>query len=283
MTHRLITALSAPPHNLRVLAFSTDDLYLPFQDQEALRQKFKDNHLLEFRGLPGTHDIQLGESTLRALCDANEQVRQAQGSHTAASSSSSGVFVSIPSYDKALHSGRGDQVPRDQWPRVEAPIDVVLFEGWSLGFKSIHDPAQLQAIYQQHSTFPPYYLAKHPFSSIETVNRLLEAYEREWYSYLDVFVHLSAPNLTTIFKWRAEQERDLWMQKGKGMTEEQVKEFVSRFMPAYEVYLSRLEKENVFRDDPTARPSSRTQPWIGRHLRVNLNEERDLVSTTPVE
>ena len=107
-----MATLSGAPHNLRVLSFSTDDLYLPFEDQKALSQRYPDNKLIEFRGLPGTHDIDLGASTFRAICEANQQVRLG--------SQQERVAVAVPTYNKALHAGRGDQVPRDQWPLPEA-------------------------------------------------------------------------------------------------------------------------------------------------------------------
>ncbi|KAF9360704.1 hypothetical protein BGX34_007608 [Mortierella sp. NVP85] len=277
ITNKLVATLSGAPHNLRVLAFSSDDLYLPYTEQEALSQRHPDNELIEYRGLPGTHDVQLGASTFHAICAANQQMASDHPQRER-------VIVPIPTYNKALHSGRGDQVPQDQWPQVEAPFDVVLFEGWSLGFKSIREPQILLEMYRQRSTFPPYYLAKHPFSSLDTVNQALEAYEKEWYNYLDVFVHLSAPNLATIFKWRAEQEKDLWAKKGSGMTEDQVREFVSRFMPAYEVYLERLKQESVFREDNKHVLGLSTESLCaGRHLRLDLNEDRELMQATLVE
>ncbi|KAF9937021.1 hypothetical protein BGZ65_001882 [Modicella reniformis] len=280
LTKELVATLSGAPHNLRVLAFATDDLYLPFKEQEALKWSDPDNKLIEFRGLPGTHDISLGASTFQAICEANRQVHSG--------SEHQQVVVPIPSYDKSLHAGRGDQIPRDQWLQVKAPFDVVLFEGWSLGFRSVHNSELLFEMYQQRSTFPPYYLAKHPFSSLETINRSLEEYERQWYSYLDVFVHLSAPNLATVFKWRAEQERDLWAMKGSGMSVDQIRDFVSRFMPAYEIYLEKLKVENVFREeeeeDNNIAPTLSTESLsVGRHLRLDLDEERDLIQVTLVE
>lgn len=292
MTNKLVATLSGAPHNLRVVTLSMDDLYLPFKDQEALRQKHPENKLLEFRGLPGTHDIRLGTQTFEALCAANhthslteQEGKQGPGLEKGLDHSTSRVAVALPSYDKALHAGRGDQVPREQWPVVHGPFDVVLFEGWSLGFKSVRDAKKLFEIYQLHAACPPHYLGQHSFASLEMVNRSLEEYEREWYSFLDVFVHLSAPSLATVYKWRAEQEKDLWARKGTGMTEEQVKEFVSRFMPAYEVYLERLKQENLFKEDlgPLSTTPKGPVSWAGRHLRLDLNERRDLVSTVQVE
>ncbi|KAF9360989.1 hypothetical protein BGX26_006755 [Mortierella sp. AD094] len=280
LTNNLVSTLSGAPHNLRVFSFSMDDLYLPYKDQLALSQRYPDNKMIEFRGLPGTHDIHLGSLTFRAFCEANQRAQSPSGNDTREGQGTS-TKVPIPTYDKSLYSGRGDQTPRDQWPQADAPFDVILFEGWSLGFKSIRSADRLSEIYQQHSTFPPYYLAKHSFSSLEMVNKSLEAYEQEWYSYLDIFVHLSTLNLSTIYKWRQEQERDLWANRGTGMTESQVMEFVSRFMPAYEVYLGRLQRENVFKDDQA---NSLPVPAIeGRHLRLDLDEDRNLASTTLVE
>ncbi|KAK3836236.1 MAG: P-loop containing nucleoside triphosphate hydrolase protein [Linnemannia gamsii] len=261
ITRELVSTLSNSPHNLRVLSFSMDDLYLPFKSQEALSQRYSDNKLIEFRGLPGTHDLILGANTFQALYEASQP-------------HASNTVVPVPVYDKALHAGRGDQLPQDQWPRAQGPFDVILFEGWSLGFKSVRDPKRLAEIY----TSAPQYLSQHPFSSIEMVNQALEEYEREWYSYLDGFVHLSAPNLSTVFKWRAEQEEGLWATRGTGMTHDQVKDFVARFMPAYEVYLDRLKQENLFRYEQGEAQS--LPSYQGRHLRVDLNEDREMHSTT---
>ncbi|KAF8948796.1 hypothetical protein BGZ47_002378 [Haplosporangium gracile] len=263
ITRELVSTLTEAPHNLRVLSFSMDDLYLPFKQQEALRQRYPDNKLIEFRGLPGTHDIALGAKTFQALYEANQP-------------QSYSTLVPVPVYDKALHAGRGDQLPQDQWPRAQGPFDVILFEGWSLGFKSVRDPKRLADIY----TSAPQYLSQHPFSSIEMVNHALEEYEQEWYTYLDAFVQLSAPNISTVFKWRAEQEEWLWATRGTGMTKDQVKDFVARFMPAYEVYLERLKQENLFK---TAEGGEGLASYQDRHLRIDLDEDREMLSTTLVE
>jgi len=71
-----------------------------------------------------THDLDLGRRTLEALRDLNQ-------------GASPGVRV--PQYDKSAHEGRGDRAEESSWPVVEAPLDVVLFEGWMLGFSPIPD------------------------------------------------------------------------------------------------------------------------------------------------
>ncbi|KAF9930058.1 hypothetical protein FBU30_000895 [Linnemannia zychae] len=262
ITKELVSTLSGSPHNLRVFSFSMDDLYLPYKAQEALSQRHPDNKLIEFRGLPGTHDIDLGAKTFQALYEASLP-------HATT------TVVSAPVYDKALNVGRGDQLPQDQWVQAKGPFDVILFEGWSLGFKSIRDPKQLAEIYAS----APKYLSQHSSSSIEMVNSALAEYEREWYTYLDGFAHLSAPNISTVFKWRLEQEEGLWATRGTGMSEEQVTDFVARFMPAYEVYLERLKRENVLKHNDKEDPSL----YKGRHLRIDLDEDRVMQSATLVD
>src|SRR6266852_4114581 len=57
------------PYHLATL--SIDDLYLPHAQLNALASAHPDNPFLRGRGLPGTHDIQLGLSLLRSLKDIN--------------------------------------------------------------------------------------------------------------------------------------------------------------------------------------------------------------------
>ncbi|GFH21786.1 uncharacterized protein HaLaN_19153, partial [Haematococcus lacustris] len=46
---------------------SVDDFYLTFKDQTALAARHPDNPLLQYRGNAGSHDLELGSSSLRAL------------------------------------------------------------------------------------------------------------------------------------------------------------------------------------------------------------------------
>ncbi|KAF9156315.1 hypothetical protein DFQ26_009403 [Actinomortierella ambigua] len=285
MTRNLVKTLSGAPHNLRVFAFSMDDVYLPYEDQIRLSQQHPANDLLASRGLPGTHDIELGTRTFQLLCEANRLSKEKQQS----------VKVAVPSYDKSLHAGKGDQVPRAQWQLIQGPFDVVLFEGWSLGFKAV-DQGRLEQLYkqsqelrQQYSTVSNStlqrdqggYAAQHSLESLEFVNEQLKEYEKEWYEYLDVFVHLSAPRLSTVFKWRQQQETELWKQRGSGMTDSQVVAFVERFMVAYELYLERLKTENVFNTNHNGTVSGYADIST-RHLRVDLDEDRNAIGTTYV-
>lgn len=92
-------------HNLRSATLSLDDLYLTRAERRALAA---DKHpLFATRGVPGTHDVALGEAILDDLL--------------------SGRTAALPRFDKATDDRAG--VRR----MVEPPNDVVLFEGWCVG------------------------------------------------------------------------------------------------------------------------------------------------------
>ena len=88
-------------------------------------QAHPDNPLLQVRGQAGTHDIELARQTL-------EQLKSA---------SSDSSEVAVVRYDKSAHEGRGDRAPASKRQQVKGKVDVVLFEGWMLGFKPLTDQA----------------------------------------------------------------------------------------------------------------------------------------------
>lgn len=115
--------LENPPHNLPVVVFSLDDLYLTHQDQVNLANRHPDNALLQHRGQPSTHDIHLAKLVFSSL---------RQNSPTG-----------IPQYNKAAFDGQGDRVREERWQKVNANgqkhVKVVLFEGWSVGFRPLSE------------------------------------------------------------------------------------------------------------------------------------------------
>ena len=103
----------------RVATLSIDDLYLPHAQLKALSSAHPDNPFLRGRGLPGTHDIPLGLSLLRSLKEIN-----CSGANS----------IRIPRFDKSLFDGEGDRLPESEWTEVKRPLDIVLLEGWCVGF-----------------------------------------------------------------------------------------------------------------------------------------------------
>lgn len=81
------------------------------------------------RGNALTHDVELGQKTLEGLHKLNE---------------GSGSELRVPRYDKSAYSGKGDRADKSEWPVIKAPLDIILFEGWMLGFTPVSDEAASQ-------------------------------------------------------------------------------------------------------------------------------------------
>jgi D-glycerate 3-kinase len=47
------------------------------------------------------------------------------------------VDLRVPVYDKSRHGGRGDRAPEAEWREVTGPVDLVILEGWMLGFEPV--------------------------------------------------------------------------------------------------------------------------------------------------
>lgn len=106
--------------NMSCLALSLDDFYLTYDEQIRLASEYSENPLLAYRGNPGTHDLPLLVSTLYSLINMHSDPNNST--------------VYIPQFDKSLHNGRGDRVPINEWLAIDSPPQVLLFEGWMLGF-----------------------------------------------------------------------------------------------------------------------------------------------------
>jgi D-glycerate 3-kinase len=193
-------------HHLKVVVLSIDDLYLTHADQTSLASQFKENPLLQHRGVPGTHDLELAKKVvLESLLH--------------------GKATKIPIYDKSLFNGQGDRLPESEWQTSEANPDVILLEGWCVGFQAIPDSDVVSLSSQ----------TKYDSSFLLQMNEFLKGYN-ELFSKIDAMVHISALDLKNVYKWRQQQELDLHRAKGKGMTPEQVDKFVDGYWPAYVLY-----------------------------------------------
>ena len=92
-----------------------------FDLSSACMQANPGNQLVELRSNAGTHDVEFG---LKALAD----LKACRSPHDEAA---------VPRYDKSAHQGRGTRAEQSTWPRIHGPLDVILFEGWMLGFMPV--------------------------------------------------------------------------------------------------------------------------------------------------
>jgi len=188
-----------PAMGLRGAGVSVDDFYLTREDQLRLAAAHPDNPYLEHRGYPGTHDVSLGERTLRAL-------RSLQAGET----------TRVPVYDKSAHGGRGDRAPKDIWREVSGPLDVIVVEGWMLGFA----PVDASAL---------------PDPRLAPANEALADYTR-WTDQADVWVVLRAQDPEYVLTWRVEAEEAMKASGKPGLSREAITDYIGRFLPAYRTY-----------------------------------------------
>lgn len=187
---------------LRAVAVSIDDFYLTHDAQRALAAQHPGNRYLEHRGYPGTHDVALGAAVLDAL--------RGDG----------GRGVRVPVYDKSAHGGRGDRAPEAQWRTVTGPFDLVLVEGWMLGFTPAPDPSLSDA-------------------ALAPANDALRAYDL-WNVRCDAMVHLVMADPTSVIRWRVDAERARRLAGAPGLTDDEARDYVMRFVPAYGVWVPGL-------------------------------------------
>ncbi|WHI50667.1 phosphoribulokinase [Microbulbifer sp. MLAF003] len=179
-------------------ALSLDDIYLTRAERRQLAQ---DVHpLLQTRGVPGTHDVQMGIDILEALCHASSQ-----------------TTIALPRFDKTVD----ERAPHDRWPIHNGKVDIVLFEGWCLGAR-------------------PMVRANYPLNLLEKtedqagiwrnyVNQQLKDHYQQLFDKVEVMVLLKAPDMSSILEWRKLQEQKLRERTGMGMREEELERFVQHY------------------------------------------------------
>jgi len=207
----------------RAVALSLDDFYLTGREQEQLaateKTNDKPNELLKLRGNAGTHDLTLLNNTMSELKAAKTDLR-------------------LPRYDKSLRSGKGDRAPIDSWDLVNddvgGNVDIVLFEGWMLGF----DP--LDTVMNGDMTAVNKYLQHPGYGDLHSV--------------FDAWIVVALKDINYVFDWRLDAEKRMIKSGKPGMSDDDVRDFVNRFMPAYRTYLPRLHQVGI---GPQPR-----KPWL---------------------
>lgn len=106
--------------------------------QDALAARYPTNPLLQVRGNAGTHDLALALRTIRAVAG-----RGKGGGGSGRSGDAESAGIRVPRYDKSARGGKGDRAPDDDWGVVAERPDIVLLEGWMLGFEALPDESSL--------------------------------------------------------------------------------------------------------------------------------------------
>ena len=182
-----------------VAVLSIDDLYLTKAQRTKLAQ---DVHpLLATRGVPGTHDVELGVELVQKL----QTLGRGEG-------------LELPVFDKAAddRSAVGK--------RCTGPVDMVILEGWCVGSvaQAPNDLLQsvnaLEATEDSNGTWLRY-----------VNNQLVETYPA-LFRLIDALVLLKVPTFEQVYHWRCEQEHKLEQATGRrGMSDSQIERFIQHY------------------------------------------------------
>jgi D-glycerate 3-kinase len=177
------------PHGIKTAVLSLDDLYLPHSGLVSLAAAHPDNVLLRGRGQPGTHDIFLGLRCMEAL----KRINDGEGSR-----------VEMPIFDKSRFGGEGDR--SEAVVQVTAGVDIVVLEGWMMGFAPLEED-ELRSKYaaaasasRPEGADPPFFLA-HALDHLEWSSMALREYGPLW-TYFDCFVQMKPVEIGYTWQWR---------------------------------------------------------------------------------
>lgn len=187
--------------NKSVVIISIDDLYLTKKQRLQLSKTI--HPLLATRGVPGTHDVELGLNILKSLKNTTDYP------------------IYIPTFNKAID----DRNHKQHWQTIASKPDIIIFEGWCVGAlaedkKSLATPINdLEKNEDQHCQWRQY------------VNNQLKNDYQTLFSEVDELVMLKIPNYEKTFEWRALQESKL-KESTRGsrcMSEKEIKHFTMHF------------------------------------------------------
>jgi D-glycerate 3-kinase len=163
---------------LKAAVLSIDDLYLTLPERERLAAEV--HPLLKTRGVPGTHDVGLGQALLDVLTEGTAE-------------------VSMPRFDKAEDT----RAPASAWPRVAAPVDVILLEGWCVGAIPQSEAALARPVNALERDEDPDGVWR------RYVNDKLKGDYAAFFGRIDLLALLKAPSFEVVYGWRSLQERKL--------------------------------------------------------------------------
>ena len=201
----------------RTAILSIDDLYRTHAERERLGKTV--HPLLRTRGVPGTHDVDLGLAVLAAL--------------------DKGVATWLPRFDKA----RDDRCPRSDWGQAKAGTRLLIFEGWCVGARPEPEAALAEPVNALERD------EDRDGRWRRFVHAALAGDYQRLFARIDGLVLLAAPDFAIVRDWRIEQERDLRAQAPPGSPGLMDDAAVARFVQHYERLTRHMLNEMPARAD----------------------------------
>jgi len=168
---------------LHAVGVSVDDFYKTYADRHAMAESI--HPLFATRSVAGTHDTSLAINTLKTLRSLN-----------------SGE-CSIPRFDKSLFNGEGDRLLESEWTITQAPVDVVLFEGWFVAAEPQTEDALKQPINDREREEDSDGIWR------KTLNHHLATDYAALFDLLDELIVIQVGGMETIYRNRELQEQKL--------------------------------------------------------------------------
>jgi len=176
--------------NFKIAVISIDDFYLP---SEEMNLAIKNNPWKVSRGFPGSHSVKLMHEKL-----FNWKIKGE---------------LKVPVFDKSLRNGLGD---RSHW-RSDNP-DLLILEGWFLGIAPFSEDVNNQDFKLEN-------LTPHESDYVRKIQKNLNDYLDIW-SLVDNIWHLKPLKFEYMNIWKSNQEKEMFLKKGKALQDEKLSNFL---------------------------------------------------------
>ena len=202
-----------------VAAFSIDDFYKSSVERKRFFNLHCKNPFYKTRGLPGTHKFNKLYGALKAA--------------------ESGRRFIVPHFDKSLRNGNGDI--SNQTTLINGRRDFIIIEGWCVSIPFV-EPEKFPLIMAGNKYADKIFKELDPIKKhYKTVLNYIKKYQKIW-KLLNNKTVLLGKNIKWIEDWRIEQEKRMIAQKKKGMTNNEIKEFIKPYIPFTYFFYDRITK-----------------------------------------
>ena len=192
--------------NKKTTGFSIDDIYKSQRDRELLGEEI--HPMCKVRGVPGTHDVDLGLKTIEYLNNASYD-----------------TTTSIPVFSKPLDR----HLPESEWVQFKGKPDFIFFDGWFCGAKPLSENNWLPPLNELEEKEDPDGVWSRWY------NKELSGDYQKLFNSFDILLMIKVPNMEHIFESRWIQEKTLEKNitdpemKKKIMTKEEIIHFVMHY------------------------------------------------------
>ena len=190
----------------RTAGFSIDDIYKTSEERAKVAAMV--HPMCQVRGVPGTHDVQLGLDTLNSLSNASPS-----------------TLTAIPAFSKPLDQ----HLPRDSWVRYKGRPDFIFFDAWCGGARPLPSDNWMPPINALEEEEDP-----RGVWSKWSNEELAGDYQR-LFSRFDLLLMIKVPSMEHVYESRWLQEQTLERTltdpdaKRKIMTKDEVRRFVMHY------------------------------------------------------